>query len=84
MPVSALLGGPVAGDVPEILSLSAGPVEEIVASIIANGGQAPVVQIKLGVDDLETDMACVSSISIDSDNGCNAIFLYQPMTASGR
>ncbi len=62
VPVSALLGGPVAGDVPEILSLSAGPVEETVASIIANGGQAPVVQIKLGVDDLETDMACVRDV----------------------
>ena len=69
VPVSALLGGPVTGDVPEILSLSAGPAAEATASIRANGGQAPVIQIKLGVDDLDTDMACVREVlSVLSEN----------------
>ncbi|MBX2883877.1 MAG: mandelate racemase/muconate lactonizing enzyme family protein [Granulosicoccus sp.] len=62
LPVSTLLGGPAVGDVPEIFSLSAASVEETVASIFANDGQAPVIQIKLGVDDLNTDMTCVREV----------------------
>ncbi|MEM7206353.1 MAG: mandelate racemase/muconate lactonizing enzyme family protein [Pseudomonadota bacterium] len=62
LPLSALLGGALTNAVPEILSLSAGTAEETVTRIRANAGATPVVQIKLGVDDLDTDLATVSAV----------------------
>ena len=62
LPLASLLGGPATGDVPEILSLSAGSVERTVASIRADGGISPVIQIKLGVSDLDTDVGCVREV----------------------
>lgn len=62
LPLASLLGGPASGDVPEILSLSAGSVEDTVASIRADGGVSPVIQIKLGVDAIDVDVACVREV----------------------
>lgn len=62
MPVSAILGGPAAGDMPEYLSLSAGAPEEMAARARHEGAFFPVIQVKLGTDDLDTDLKRVRAV----------------------
>ncbi len=62
MPVSGLLGGALAGDVPEYLSLS-GEDPDAMAEIVRNRGDGfAVIQAKLGGGDLGTDLARVEAV----------------------
>jgi len=62
LPVSSLLGGPASGAVPEVLSLSAGSTDHLIAQIQADAGARQTIQIKLGLADLREDMDCVRNI----------------------
>ena len=62
LPVSSLLGGPAYGLVPEVLSLSAGPREELIQQIRADRGLTRVIQIKLGVGVLADELDTVRHI----------------------
>lgn len=62
LPVSSLLGGPAYGVVPEVLSLSAGPQDELIRQIRADGGATRVIQIKLGVGALTDELSTVRRI----------------------
>lgn len=64
LPIAVLLGGPPRGDVPEILSLSADSVADTPARIRADSGVSQVIQIKLGVDDLDTDISYVREVLV--------------------
>ena len=61
-PVSALLGGPAIGEVPEILSLSAASQEELIKQISTDGQTRRVIQIKLGVGELESEIRMVEHL----------------------
>lgn len=69
MPLCALLGGPDAGDAPGYVSIGGKAPEDAAAEVRAKGADAPVVQIKLGVDDIETDMkrvrAALAALGLD-------------------
>lgn len=62
MPISALLGGPAGGDMPEYLSLSAGVPEEMAVRVRHEGVNYPVIQVKLGTDDIDTDLKRVHAV----------------------
>lgn len=62
VPVSSLLGGPVRRDLPEYFALSSGAPEEMAAAVQAGAAGFPVIQAKLGIDDLETDMRRVEAV----------------------
>lgn len=62
VPVSSLLGGPAFGVVPEVLSLSAGTKNALIAQIVADRGTAKVIQIKLGVGSLADELDTVRDI----------------------
>lgn len=62
LPISALLGGAVAGDVPEVLSLSSGPSEAVTDEIVRRARACDTVQIKLGHSgDADADMRVVEA-----------------------
>lgn len=61
MPLSALLGGPRTGSVGAYLSLSAEAPENMARLVRARSGY-PVVQAKLGIDDIDTDMRRVEAV----------------------
>ena len=60
--VSSLLGGPGAGEVPEVLSLSAASQQDLIHAISTDGQSRQVVQIKLGVADLDEEMKTVERL----------------------
>ena len=60
--LSSLLGGPGAGEVPEVLSLSAAPQQDLIHPIRTDGQSRRVVQIKLGVADLDEEMTTVERL----------------------
>ncbi len=62
LPVSVLLGGPASGEVPEILSISAGMTNALIEQIKKDKGSRRTIQIKLGVGDLADDMESVRNI----------------------
>lgn len=62
LPVSALLGGPISGAVPEVLSLSAGSADQLAHQIQADAGVRKTIQIKLGVGNLTEDLECVRKL----------------------
>lgn len=62
LPVSALLGGPETGDVPEVLSLSSEAPEMMADIVRCEGPSFRVIQAKLGVDDIDTDMRRVEAV----------------------
>ena len=62
LPISVLLGGPAGGEVPEILSLSAGTKDELVEQIKKDECARRTIQIKLGIGDITSDIETVESI----------------------
>ena len=62
LPISVLLGGPKQGEVPEVLSLSAASQEDLINQISTEGRSRPVIQIKLGVNDLVDDIETVERL----------------------
>ncbi len=60
--VSALLGGPRSGEVPEVLSLSAASQEDLIEQISTEGRSRQVIQIKLGVSDLAYEIETVERL----------------------
>ena len=61
MPLSALLGGPSKGHVPAYLSLSSADAGVMAAAVRARPGY-PVVQAKLGIDDIDQDLCRVQAV----------------------
>jgi L-alanine-DL-glutamate epimerase-like enolase superfamily enzyme len=62
VPLSLLLGGSLGDDMPEYLSISSEAPEEMRRTIEIRGGAHPVIQAKLGIDDLDTDMRRVEAV----------------------
>lgn len=62
LPISALLGGPGSGEVPEVLSLSAASQEALIKQISTDGRSRQVIQIKLGVGDLADEIETVARL----------------------
>ncbi len=62
VPVSALLGGPARREMPEYFSLSSSTPEAMAETVCARARDFPVIQAKLGIDDLETDMRRVEAV----------------------
>ena len=61
-PLSSLLAGPYFGEVPEVLSLSAAPQEDLIKQICTDGQTRQVIQIKLGVGDLADEIETVARL----------------------
>lgn len=62
MPISSLLGGPRDGDVPEYYSISSEAPDQMAELIKTTGGNYPVIQAKLGIDDIATDLERVRAV----------------------
>lgn len=60
--VSVLLGGKTCHDMPEYLSISSDTPEEMRRTIETRGSAHPVIQAKLGIDDIDTDMRRVEAV----------------------
>ena len=61
-PVASLLGGMLAKNVPEYLSLSSEDPRQMAEVVARKGAGFPVIQAKLGIDDLETDLNRVRAV----------------------
>lgn len=61
MPLSALLGGPAGGSAGAYLSLSSGAPEAMARTVQTRPGH-PVVQAKLGVDTIDTDLVRIHAV----------------------
>lgn len=62
VPVSSFLGGAVVDDMPEYLSLSCGAPDEMAEIVREKGKPYSVIQAKLGIGDIGTDIERVRSV----------------------
>lgn len=62
LPLSSLLEGPADADVPEYLSLSSETPEVMAGNVKSKGMAHPVIQAKLGIDTIETDLARIAAV----------------------
>lgn len=61
-PLHALLGGCKSDTLPNYYSVSAGSPEAVLRDVRTRGAEAPVLQIKLGIGDLTSDIALTRAV----------------------